>query len=692
MAIPKITEQNIIDALKQIDENGVPPKNQSRNYSLVIDDGNEYPPKYVVLVAAQLAGFKLTSENFSAVEAVRFFKTRGYHIEIKAFEMVITSDNIVSTDPEFSIDDLTLGNNYEAVNVYFENSSGTKIERSREKGERKISNQTLPRLTCQIFEDQLIELSPEDKKSFPICQYTPNDNLICGIYPSEKEFKEYRKSIEHMGYRCHNGTQFIFYCWNIFSTLRFVQECLNRFGKSGDQFILTYRRKTENLENKAKTPTQAEHDQLPLNYMNPYSPVLIESKNIILRGAPGTGKSYLAKQIAADIISNGKYDDINKLDSDQKKQVEFVQFHPSYDYTDFVEGIRPIINSDNTMGFVLKDGVFKKFVTLARQNYEDSQKSQEQFNKEVTAQKAINAFLSDINFEKDVFQTISGSEFTISSVDDDHIYISIPKNPIVNKLCLNLSEIRRMLESGNNFERVKDITAFFGKTFASQAYSYNFAIYQEIKKRFYQTDQLEPVSEKVRIKNYIFIIDEINRGEISKIFGELFYSIDPGYRGTEGEISTQYSSLHSDPNKKFYIPKNVYIIGTMNDIDRSVDSFDFAMRRRFRFIELKASDSLKLLDNLRDKNKREETKRRMTALNNEIIQIEGLNEDYQIGAAYFLKADVIDFDKLWTDHLEPLLKDYIRGMSDERETMNKFAQAYGYPSIQGSSNETHNED
>ena len=99
------------------------------------------------------------------------------------------------------------------------------------------------------------------------------------------------------------------------------------------------------------------------------------------------------------------------------------------------------------------------------------------------------------------------------------------------------------------------------------------------------------------MKKYIFIIDEINRGEISKIFGELFFAIDPGYRGRAGEISTQYANLHADPDEKFYIPENVYIIGTMNDIDRSVDSFDFAMRRRFRFVELRADERLEMLTN-----------------------------------------------------------------------------------------------
>ena len=82
-------------------------------------------------------------------------------------------------------------------------------------------------------------------------------------------------------------------------------------------------------------------------------------------------------------------------------------------------------------------------------------------------------------------------------------------------------------------------------------------------------------------------------GEISKIFGELFFAIDPGYRGKSGEISTQYSNLHSDPDEKFFIPENVYIIGTMNDIDRSVDSFDFAMRRRFLIKDIKAEDTQK---------------------------------------------------------------------------------------------------
>ena len=183
------------------------------------------------------------------------------------------------------------------------------------------------------------------------------------------------------------------------------------------------------------------------------------------------------------------------------------------------------------------------------------------------------------------------------------------------------------------------------------------------------------------LKKYIFIIDEINRGEISKIFGELFFAIDPGYRGKSGEVSTQYSNLHSNPDEKFFIPDNVYIIGTMNDIDRSVDSFDFAMRRRFRFIELKADKRLEMLASLEDEALETEAIRRMASLNREIANVEDLNENYQIGAAYFLKLKTLNFDQLWTDYLEPLLREYVQGMYDEENMMAKFAKAYGYKKI-----------
>ena len=112
---------------------------------------------------------------------------------------------------------------------------------------------------------------------------------------------------------------------------------------------------------------------------------------------------------------------------------------------------------------------------------------------------------------------------------------------------------------------------------------------------------------------------------------------------------------------KIYIPENVYIIGTMNDIDRSVDSFDFAMRRRFRFVELKADERLEMLASLEDEELEAEAIRRMAALNREIASVADLNENYQIGASYFLKLKTLNFDQLWTDYLQPLLHEYVQG-------------------------------
>ena len=121
----------------------------------------------------------------------------------------------------------------------------------------------------------------------------------------------------------------------------------------------------------------------------------------------------------------------------------------------------------------------------------------------------------------------------------------------------------------------------------------------------------------------------------------------------------------------------------MNDIDRSVDSFDFAMRRRFRFVELRANERLEMLSLLEDEDLKAEAIRRMDALNKEIANVEDLNENYQIGASYFLKLKTLTFDQLWTDYLQPLLREYVQGMYDEEGLMSRFAKAYGYqkPSV-----------
>jgi hypothetical protein len=170
-------------------------------------------------------------------------------------------------------------------------------------------------------------------------------------------------------------------------------------------------------------------------------------------------------------------------------------------------------------------------------------------------------------------------------------------------------------------------------------------------------------------KRYVFVIDEINRGEISKIFGELFFSIDPDYRGKKGAVKTQYASMHDDPDEKFYVPENVYIIGTMNDIDRSVESFDFAMRRRFRFIELTAEKQGKQI-----LGEDSEAYDRMKNLNDAIEKVDGLDRNYDIGPAYFM--NVSNYEELWNDRLEPLLLDYLHGtylsLGDQKKKLEDF--------------------
>ncbi len=591
----------------------------------------------------------------------------------KEYVLTITADDVKSTDDSFSMDNLR-NNKFKPIDVYMLGANGEKIRRK----DPDISNRTLIRLACEQFEKRIFSLSDKEMETFPVCQYSPKEEMIKGIYKSEEDYKrsvgkENVDTWKYIVYKCKDtGESFYIHSYEIFSSIIFVKECLKRFGEPGEQFVLIYRDKSKKNTNIAyESDTEDESGE----YINEYSSMLIESKNMIFRGAPGTGKTYLAKKIAADIVSGGGTDVYNDLNDEEKKQVEFVQFHPSYDYTDFVEGLRPKLNDDGTMSFELRDGIFKQFAERARKNVEDFYKPKEEKQKDLTAQGTIDEFFNQIELGEESLKTVRGSEFCIDGIDNKHVYISIPQNAKIKKLSLSLNEIKALLAANKAFDKVSDVVEFFGKTNNAQQHSYEFAIYKKIKEMKLSAPKVENVQEK--LKKYVFIIDEINRGEISKIFGELFFAMDPGYRGKAGEVSTQYSNCYDeeDEERKFYIPENVYIIGTMNDIDRSVDSFDFAMRRRFRFIEIKPEDRIEMLNNLGDELKAE-AETRMNGLNDAIVHVDGLNENYQIGPAYFLKVGEIGFEKLWTDYLEPLLHEYIQGMYNEDEIMEEFKKAY----------------
>ena len=415
---------------------------------------------------------------------------------------------------------------------------------------------------------------------------------------------------------------------------------------------------------------QATMDLLNETKYLPYIKLLLNNKNLILNGAPGTGKTYLAKQMAAQIIYEGNVPEEFEDNTNFIEQCGFVQFHPSYDYTDFVEGLRPK-NDNGNIGFERKDGTFKVFCTKALQNLLDSKKTVQTLQNELSVRDLLEGFIEESMDNGTKFET-SGTknEFHIIDNREKSIIVRIPANEKTSEISLPKSDLITLLENKVSIKGGGDIQTYFGRKHRTQADSYIYVLYDALAKKAIppaKTKSVVPIPEK----KYIFIIDEINRGEISKIFGELFFSIDPGYRGVKGKVQTQYQNLitEDDPFKDgFYIPENVYIIGTMNDIDRSVECMDFAMRRRFTFKEITAEDS-----GINMGLSSEATKR-MQSLNNAISEVEGFNSSFHIGAAYYL--DVTDYNELWELKLQGLLKEYLRGMPDAEETLKAFKKAY----------------
>lgn len=466
---------------------------------------------------------------------------------------------------------------------------------------------------------------------------------------------------------------------------------------------------------KARIPTEGDEN---MEKVNEYKVLLEHSHNLILHGAPGTGKTHLSKDIAAYMHFSKQYSD---LSDDEKKQlseyVGFVQFHPSYDYTDFVEGLWPVNDGSGQIGFERKDGVFKKFCEKALLSTSTSNDFLKDLNDNPTIWKVSLEGTGDNPTRKDCLENgyirigwhVYGDVVDFSKFDGyteyggsnvlvafqhkmrvGDIVLSCWSSTEIDAIGIVTGEYEYRSEGGDypRYRAVKWLVKGIKENIVERNNGKTLTLASVYKLSISMKDVLEIVSKyqgqnlpNPSTKNFVFIIDEINRGEMSKIFGELFFSIDPGYRGKDGLIKTQYQNLITESNvfyNGFYVPENVYIIGTMNDIDRNVESMDFAFRRRFTFKEIKATDTQEQILLGLDDSIREEATKRMDSLNDAISNIEGLSPAYHIGGAYFLKLKDLDndFGKLWEYHLEGLLREYLRGMENAESKLEDLKKAY----------------
>jgi len=346
--------------------------------------------------------------------------------------------------------------------------------------------------------------------------------------------------------------------------------------------------------------------------------------NQILFGAPGTGKTYHTKKMAVEIINGKKERTREKINKEYEELIEagqivFTTFHQSLSYEDFIEGIKPE-TIDGNVTYEVKDGIFKSICKNAFSKEITSD------NFEVVYQKLLDEIDNSVDNKLVLETLVHAKEFTIY------------KN--------SKNNIRFHSNTEKAYEAVikKEVLEHYLKTGEAldwAPYTKSVANYIIEKYNYIQNEAIEP-------KKHVLIIDEINRGNVSAIFGELITLLEEDKR--KGNPEHTEAVLPYSGNK-FSVPNNVYIIGTMNTADRSVEALDTALRRRFSFVEMQPNpEVLSEVENV-DLSKLLET------INKRIEVL--IDKDHQIGHSYFIGIqDIEDLKRTFKDKIIPLLEEY----------------------------------
>ncbi|EPO9740689.1 AAA family ATPase [Campylobacter jejuni] len=391
----------------------------------------------------------------------------------------------------------------------------------------------------------------------------------------------------------------------------------------------------------------------------------MENKNMplnqILYGSPGTGKTYHTIDKALEILGKNlesRDDKKAKFDEYVKKgQIVFTTFHQSYGYEEFVEGIKPRIDSKENskeIEYKIKDGIFKELCEKALDNYENSILNADELNKKIELKEKVENFLNWLLETNEPIGKTKGGNFFVVEIDNKTIVIySEGVERFDGIFNLNLSIFMELLKCKDEFNNATEMfKKVFNRDYADRTHTYYFNLVKKFKA--YEEKQLAAKIENNKnndnsLKPYIIIIDEINRGNLSKIFGELITLIEPSKRIGEKEelkVTLPYSG------EKFGVPKNVYIIGTMNTADRSITSLDTALRRRFEFVEM-MPDVSKLSMDCEGINLQELLK----AINTRIEYL--LDREKTIGHAFFVSVENLeDLKKVFQNKIIPLLQEY----------------------------------